>query len=135
MELEIYKHYSLDITHIDNEHFELLSLCSRIDIAIKIGDIANAILLFEKESALFLEHHESEKTLMTVTGFPYIETHLQEHLLLIKKIKTLKDSVLRANGIKSYTSTLVELYRYHIDNYDRQYGEWYHTWKKNRIIE
>jgi len=60
---------------------------------------------------------------------------LQEHLALIKKIKTLRDSVLRANGIKSYTSTLVELYRYHIDNYDRQYGEWYHTWKKNRIIE
>ena len=117
---ERFEHYVLNIAKLDDHHEELTKTMCKVKLLLidRNFEEARAIL-----AVLFNElkdHYKYEEQLMVGLGYPFVNSHIQEHLRL-SALSSLTQKIID----KTTTLNLLEEIIYtHIDTYDRQFAEY-----------
>jgi hemerythrin-like metal-binding protein len=124
---ERFVHYRLD-DDADARNLEILRIIETISRAIKTGEIVYAKELADQLCALIKQHLEHEEQLMSSTGFPFIDWHIDKHRFFMSKTKAFQKSICSIssqvwNGyqVAQIISDFQEMFIQHIDVLDRQF--------------
>ena len=118
-ELSRFKHYMLGIHELDTEHLAMFALIhnSRYITQKEILE-ANSVLLLDMWDAHVI--HETE--FMQSLKYPFIDSHISEHLKIRNKLLGFVDRIhtyhygSKHNGF----ADVGEMFLYHLDHFDQQ---------------
>ena len=123
MTLSQFEKYRLGIPEIDEDHWAMFKMVERV-----LGNVKNKeyVLINESLAELmkdFRKHINDEIQLMAEMKFPFIETHIVEHSLLLYALE--KEIVNAKFGDYLNLNADVEhLLINHIEQYDRLYADY-----------
>lgn len=111
---------------IDAEHDLQLQLLDSLSQSLaKGGDFAPTRHLLEQFIEFSDMHFLSEQLVMRIHGYPLYETHLEEHTRLMKKIREIREDIIRGEKVTTLQLVL-ELRDWllrHIATQDARFGE------------
>ena len=120
-----FQNYVLSVTSMDEQHWNLIQML--IDVS-KCSDVTLALKKMDAFIAEWRAHLADEEDLMEVVCFPYRAAHRSMHETLLIDYDKLRESTFRKqdrpDSIQNYAKRAQQLILHHIDNYDRQYGDW-----------
>ena len=130
---ERFKHYTLGIPELDNDHWELFEILNKLSIAKKNCNSDYSSILKNKFVKLFNLHTNREIELAIKWRFPFTEYHDSSHPTLIdmlyKRTKLSTSECLSELDVSDMINSLCE----HIDKYDFQYVPFYKAWKEKHV--
>ncbi len=111
---------------IDAEHdLQMQLLDSRSQALSKGGEFTPTRHILEQFIEFSDMHFLSEQLIMRLHSYPGYETHLEEHTLLMKKVREIRDSIVRGEKLPSL-QIILELRDWllrHIASEDAAFGE------------
>jgi hemerythrin len=116
--------------HIDNEHdLQMQMLDSLAESLQKGGDFSPARYILEQFIEFSDMHFLSEQLVMRLHSYPGYEAHLEAHTQLMKKVREIRDSVLRGENAPSLqlVQQLRDWLLHHIASEDVAFGEFLRT--------
>jgi hemerythrin len=111
---------------IDSEHdLQMQMLDSLSESLERSGDFSPTKYILEQFIEFSDMHFLSEQLVMRLHGYPDYEPHLEQHTLLMKKVREIRDRIIR--GDKKDSLKMVQELRdwllNHIASYDVAFGE------------
>ena len=112
--------YSLDIAQVDEEHFKLIQMMKKLELADTRRDRVKIVkgVIGEIEEYCRI-HFSNEEDLMRRSGYPQLEAHRQAHVQFKKKVEDLK--LFAAFNAAEIHQILLEWLVEHILKTDRDY--------------
>ena len=111
---ESFKHYKLNIEHLDKVHWNLLE--SMDEISHGTADIH-----FKQLSKDLQHHFQDEEEFMALIGYPYLNHHRKEHAELLDRMYKLSHNPVQSPSyLRALTTLLYDVFIKHIDFSDRQ---------------
>ena len=112
---------------IDSEHdLQMQMLDSLAESVDRSGDFSPTKYILEQFIEFSDMHFLSEQLVMRLHGYPAYETHLEQHTLLMKKVREIRDFVIR--GEKQPSLQMIHELRdwllNHIASFDVAFGEY-----------
>lgn len=124
------------IKTIDMQHQKFFNLLHELQLYNQNGEDNFTIGTIIDELKAYVQYHfELEKRVMTRSGFPDIEAHLQQHVFFIKKIEEFKFEYEYKNAALSdqMLNFLKKWFLVHIPTWDKDYVDFVKS-KKNKNI-
>jgi len=119
--------YSVKIEEFDNDHKKLLQFINDLHSAMLKGKGKETLSqIFEELKTYTLYHFAAEEKQMEQAGFPELEAHRQQHLLLIDQLNNLMsdyNSGKREVSIDTFRLLKEWLFN-HIQVVDKKYTPW-----------
>jgi len=115
---------------IDTEHdLQMQMLDSLAESLQKSGDFSPARHILEQFIEFSDMHFLSEQLVMRLHSYPGYEAHLEAHTQLMKKVREIRDSVLRGENAPSLklVQQLRDWLLHHIGSEDVAFGEFLRT--------
>lgn len=117
--------HCIGITAIDDQHREIVERVNRIADAVSQGDRHDAVQEMMDDLVLFTcEHFALEERLMTEHGFPDLEDHIAEHLVLLQQVGNLRKALRTPSPAKAalVSAFLTDWAELHILQSDKEIG-------------
>ena len=114
-----FRHYSIGIPQIDEEHWELVKCVNKIECAINDEEEFKAKKALDTFFIAFEKHCLSEETLMKECEFIYLTAHIAHHTEELRKLKTYVD-VVRDNLLYLNATEIRNIIMNHILQQDSQ---------------
>jgi hemerythrin-like metal-binding protein len=112
--------YSLDIAQVDNEHFKLIQMMKKLEMADTRRDRVKIVKSVIGEIEEYCNiHFGNEEDLMRRAGYPHLDAHHQAHVQFKKKVLDLK--LFAAFNAAEIHQILLEWLVEHILKTDRDY--------------
>jgi hemerythrin len=115
---------------IDTEHDLQLQLLDSLSQALaKGGDFSPTRHILEQFIEFSDMHFLSEQLIMRLNSYPGYESHLEEHTRLMKKVREIRESIVRGEKVSSL-QLILELRDWllnHIATEDSAFGEFLRT--------
>lgn len=133
MDMNIFVHYELGIPHIDEEHRKILELTNFIEEFFMNGEKEKAYEYLMELCAYLPGHMESEEELMEKSEFPFINYHRSMHKEINTNLAKLRQDFFKQySSYKTFTTALSLAILNHIDQYDRQYVDYFKKWLEQK---
>jgi hemerythrin-like metal-binding protein len=128
MTTDRFVHYKLGIPGIDAEHFEMVKLMDNLIVAARLNSCSQLATEVDKIILSVTSHFLKEEIFIKDIGFKFANAHHEDHERLIYKLSNLKTAECKLPIMISYYIAEVEdIIVDHLDRYDRQFGDFYHT--------
>jgi len=112
--------YSLDISQVDEEHFKLIQMMKKLELADTRRDRVKIVKSVIGEIEEYCNvHFSNEEDLMRRAGYPHLDAHHQAHVQFKKKVLDLK--LFAAFNAAEIHQILLEWLVEHILKTDRDY--------------
>lgn len=121
------KRFGTGVASIDIQHRELLERANRVMALVNAGHVNGVLQSALEDLILFVHtHFTHEEWLMEQYGYPETEAHVEDHLRLVRQLKSLKQNLpSAATSIKSelFLAFLVDLVELHLVGADASLAE------------
>lgn len=125
MDLEVLKHYKLDIPSIDNEHTALFTVLN--EILNTDGTEQKTFILLRDYEQMTLNHFANEEKFMKEINYPYIDRHAYVHKKFLNSFDSAMYEISRYTppcADKYLIRTLGRNFLAHIDTYDMEISDY-----------
>ena len=123
MNRELFDQYKLGIPEIDDEHWAIFTLMQTILSQVATTDYVGIQESLNQFLSDVQAHSDSEIELMRSMNFPFIDTHIVEHKLLLHSIERAIEHAAQSSHT-NLTSAAEQLFMAHIVQYDALYAEY-----------
>lgn len=117
--------HRVGIAAIDGQHREIVARVNRISDAVGRGDRQDAVEEMMDDLILFAcEHFALEERLMTEYGFPDLESHIEEHIGLLRQVENLRNALRTPSPAKAalVSAFITDWAELHILQADKEIG-------------
>lgn len=116
-------HYRTNIEALDQEHDILLREMATIEELNRLE--SDAVIEYLKDLRMRLnKHYENEERLMSLTRYPFADTHIAQHNGLRARMKHVVDTTCLHKDPKWLVHELEAILTGHVDNSDLQMAVW-----------
>jgi hemerythrin len=118
-------HHNVGIAAIDDQHREIIQRVNLIADTVDQGNRHETVQEMMDDLALFTcEHFALEERLMTEYGFPDLEEHITEHLVLLQQVNNLRKALRTPSTAKAalVSAFLTDWAELHILQSDKEIG-------------
>lgn len=122
MRQDIFKHYTLGIPKLDEEHKNLIDLMETIMKCVECHDKNVCDVTIQKLQECFEQHLNDEENLMEEIEYPYFEWHKSLHNGIRHRLNLIISNMrLHGYSLDKYaTESLRDIFIKHIDEQDMQ---------------
>lgn len=118
---------TVEVSSMDEEHQQLISLVNALNEAMKQGRAKDEMDRVFGELARYTQtHFASEERYMAQVGYPHLEQHQKEHAELMNAVSAFRKDYHAGKALISVKlmGFLRDWIRNHIQQSDRKYGVW-----------
>ena len=129
-----FEQYKLGIPEIDNDYWLMFKTVEKVLLEVDNKDYRSINSSLDYLMQEFTKHINDEIQLMRKMNFPFIETHIVEHSLLLHALE--KEIVnAKLGDYSNLNADIDQLLINHIEQYDRLYADYARLMHKSYLLE